>query len=106
MAEDTSFFVDKELMERLFGGGGKDKKEADPAPKPDSPKRPVEAQLSSVLVLERDGKTEEALVAATKIVDAAKTGNAKQDPDPLWVKGHLHFEKGQFAEAAEAYRQA
>ena len=106
MADENSFFVDEELIERLLGGGKESKKEPqiDPAPKPESPKRPVEAQLSSVLVLDREGKTEQALAVANKLV--ADMPINKKDPDPLWVKGHLHFEQKQFAEAAEAYRKA
>src|SRR5579862_5399960 len=107
MADESSFFVDEELIERLLGGGKSSKQEAKPTsgqplaavfppqidspPKPESQKRPVEAQLSSVLVLERDGKTAEALAEADKVIAAALPG--KKAPDPYWVKGHLHFEQ-------------
>src|SRR5882724_4041688 len=124
MADESSFFVDEEVIERLLAGGkqGKDVKspvsagltnpaakpaspqQIDSPPQPESQKRPVEAQLANVLVLEREGKTEEALAEAGRLAAASPAG--KKDPDPHWVKGHLHFEQKQFTEAAAAYQNA
>ena len=53
-------------------------------------------------MLERDGKTAEALAATDKIVAASPE---KKNPDAFWVKGHLHFERTEFVEAAAAYER-
>ena len=74
----------------------------DEPPQPDSAKRAVEAPLANVLVLEKEGKVEEALAEATKLASAPTVANQ----DVHWVKGHLHFEQKQFAEAAAAYQKA
>ena len=131
MADEFSFFVDTELIERLLAGstnaasakiatlagepnitlaapngtqaapGVEQKTNPDRAAEL-SLTRPVEPEgLSQALVLERDGKPAEALAAVIELI-----GHGESTPDLYWVKGHLHFALDQFAEAAESYGKA